>query len=66
MVMELRNFDIEEEDKGFLGFFKKSSNKLSSMQTRYASAETNVNRICEALEKHQMQLLKMWRCWITL
>ena len=58
MVMELRNFDIEEEDKGFLGFFKKSSNKLSSMQTRYASAETNVNRICEALEKHQMQLLK--------
>jgi len=53
MVMELRNFDIEEEDKGFLGFFKKSSNKLSSMQTRYATAETNVNRITEALEKQK-------------
>ena len=58
MVMELRNFDVEEEDKGFLGFFKKSGNKLSSMQTRYATAESNVNRITESLEKHQMQLLK--------
>ncbi|AFA48237.1 toxic anion resistance protein [Acetobacterium woodii] len=58
MVLELKNFDAEEEEKGFLGFFKKTSNKLSSMQTRYATAETNVNRICEALEKHQIQLLK--------
>ena len=58
MVMELKNFDVEDDDKGFLGFFKKNANKLTSMQTRYATAETNVNRICEALEKHQMTLLK--------
>jgi len=58
MVMELKNFDVEDDDKGFLGFFKKNANKLNSMQTRYATAETNVNRICEALEKHQMTLLK--------
>ena len=36
MVMELRNFDIEEEDKGFLGFFKKSS--------KYNTEKTNTPR----------------------
>lgn len=58
MVNELRNFDAEEEEKGFFGFFKKNANKIASMQTKYAAAETNINRICEALEKHQMQLMK--------
>jgi uncharacterized protein YaaN involved in tellurite resistance len=58
MVNELRNFDAEEEEKGFFGFFKKNANKIASMQTKYAAAETNVNRICEALEKHQIQLMK--------
>ncbi len=58
MVDQLKSFDVEEEEKGFLGFFKKSSNKLTAMQAKYATAETNVNRICEALEKHQIQLLK--------
>ncbi|WKY48676.1 toxic anion resistance protein [Eubacteriaceae bacterium ES3] len=58
MVNELKSFDIEEDEKGLFGFFKKSSNKLASMQSKYASAETNVNRIIEELEKHQIQLLK--------
>ena len=58
MVNELRNFDAEEEEKGFFGFFKKNANKIASMQTKYAAAETNINRICEALEKHQIQLMK--------
>lgn len=58
MVGQLRSFDVEEDEKGFFGFFKKSSNKLTVMQGKYATAETNVNQICEALEKHQIQLLK--------
>ena len=58
MVNGLRNFDAEEEEKGFFGFFKKNANKIASMQTKYAAAETNINRICEALEKHQIQLMK--------
>jgi len=58
MVSELKNFDVDQNDKGFLGMFKKNVNKLNSLQTKYATAETNVNRICESLEKHQMQLLK--------
>ncbi|WKY45646.1 toxic anion resistance protein [Eubacteriaceae bacterium ES2] len=58
MVNELRSFDMEEEEKGLFGFFKKSSNKIASMQSKYASAETNVNRIVDELENHQIQLLK--------
>ncbi|MBC3795682.1 toxic anion resistance protein [Acetobacterium tundrae] len=58
MVSELRNFESAEEEKGFFGFFKKNANKISSMQVKYAAAETNINRICESLEKHQVQLMK--------
>lgn len=57
VVTELKTFD-EEETKGFLGLFKKGSNKLESMKAKYAKAETNVNEIVEVLEGHQVQLLK--------
>lgn len=57
VVRELKNFD-EEEEKGIFGFFKKTSNKITAMKTRYAKAETNVNQICKVLGSHQMQLLK--------
>lgn len=58
VVMELRSFESEEEEKGFLGFFKKTSNKLAAMKTKYDKAEINVNKICQALQAHQIQLLK--------
>lgn len=59
LVTELKGFDIDEEQKGgFLGFFKKTSNQLSSLKTKYDKAEVNVNKICNVLEKHQMQLMK--------
>ena len=57
VVTELKSFDAEEE-KGFLGFFKKSSNKMTAMKAKYAKAEVNVDRICKVLEGHQVQLLK--------
>ncbi len=57
VVKELKNFD-EEEEKGFLGIFKKASNKIESMKAKYAKAETNVNEIVKVLESHQVQLLK--------
>ena len=59
VVTELKSFEIKEEEKGkFLGFFKSKANKLEAMKTKYNSAEKNVNQICEALEAHQVQLLK--------
>lgn len=60
VVMELRSFDMdgEEEKGGFLGFFKKTSNKISNMKVRYDKAEANVNNIVKTLENHQVTLLK--------
>ena len=58
VVKELKTFDSEEDEKGFLGFFKKSSNKLTTLKTKYDKAEVNINKICEVLETHQIQLLK--------
>ncbi len=58
VVTELKSFEIEEEDRGFFGFFKKSSNKLEGMKAKYGKAEANVNQICKVLENHQIQLLK--------
>jgi len=58
VVTELKNFDVDEEEKGIFGLFKKSSNKLTLMKAKYDKAEVNVNKICESLEKNQMQLLK--------
>ena len=58
VVKELKTFDVEEEEKGFMGLFKKSSNKLATMKAKYDKAEVNINKICEVLETHQIQLLK--------
>lgn len=58
VVVELKGFEVEEEEKGFFGFFKKSANRLESMKVKYAKAEANVNQICKVLENHQIQLLK--------
>jgi uncharacterized protein YaaN involved in tellurite resistance len=58
VVTELKSFDVTEEEKGFLSIFKKSSNKLTAMKAKYDKAEVNINKICEALETHQVQLLK--------
>ncbi|OUP25143.1 MULTISPECIES: toxic anion resistance protein [Eubacteriales] len=59
LVGELKNFDAEEEEsKGIFGFFKKAGNNIDQMKTKYAKAETNVERIEAMLEAHQVQLLK--------
>lgn len=58
VVTELKSFDMEEEEKGFLGMFKKSANKLTAMKAKYAKAEVNIEQICKLLEQHQVQLLK--------
>ncbi len=59
LVVELKgmNFDPEEK-KGFLGLFKKAGNQIAALKAQYDDAETNVNRISEELEKHQIVLLK--------
>ena len=59
LVTELRGFDAdEEESKGFFGFFKKQRDNVTTMKAKYDETEVNVNKIVEALEGHQIQLLK--------
>lgn len=59
LVAELRGFEAdEEESKGFFGFFKKQRSNIETMKAKYDDTEVNVNRIIEALEAHQVQLLK--------
>ena len=57
VVGELKSFD-KEEQKGFLGFFKKETDKLELMKARYDKAEGNVEKISDALQQHQVRLLK--------
>ena len=57
VVGELQGFDAEEE-KGFLGFFKKQANKLELMKARYDKAEVSVEKISDTLQQHPVRLLK--------
>ena len=57
VVGELKGFDAEEE-KGLFGFFRKQANKLETMKNRYAKAEANVEKISDALQQHQVRLMK--------
>ena len=59
LVTELKGFSVDEEDNGgFLGFFKKAGNKIAKLKARYDKAEINIDKIVAELEGHQNQLLK--------
>ena len=57
VVGELKDFDATEE-KGLFGFFKKQTAKVETLKNRYTKAEGNVTKITDALEQHQMRLMK--------
>ena len=60
LVVELKGFDFDEagEKKGFLGFKRKIKNQIEELKADYSKAETNVDKISEMLEKHQITLMK--------
>lgn len=58
LIVELKGFEVDEDEKGFLGFFKKQGNKLQAMKAKYDKAEVNVEKIAHMLEDHQLQLFK--------
>ena len=57
VVGELKGFNAEEK-KGLMGFFRKKADQLETMKNRYAKAEVNVAKIGDALQQHQVRLLK--------
>ena len=58
LVVELKGFGKEEDEKGIFGFFKKKKNELEAMKVAYTKAEANVDKIAEVLEGHQVTLMK--------
>ncbi len=58
LIGELKDFNTEEKPKGIFGIFKKAANNISNLKTKYNKAEVNVDKICNVLEGHQIQLLK--------
>lgn len=58
IVTELKGFDPAEEEKGLFGAIRKKAGGISKRKIQFAKAEANVDKICELLESHQIQLLK--------
>ena len=58
LVAELKGFDATEEEKGFLGLFKKAGSQVTRLKAKYDKAEHNIDMITGKLEDHQNQLLK--------
>ena len=58
LVTELKNFDVDENEKGLKALFIKSANKVNALKAKYSSIETNVTAVTRELEKHQVTLLK--------
>lgn len=58
LVTDLKDFSVLEEKKGFLGFFKKVLDPIEQMKAKYAKAETNVEKVVEVLEGHQVTLTR--------
>ncbi len=56
LVLELKQVG-EPEKKGF-GLFNRGKRRMEAMRSQYAKAETNVDRIVEMLEGHQLVLMK--------
>ena len=59
LVVELKGFNYDpEEKKGFLGLFKKATQNIAALKAQYDKAEVNVDKIVEALESHEITLMK--------
>jgi len=58
LVTELKGFDITEGDKGLFAKFKRNANKLTTLKNKYDAANANIEKIVQALDKHQITLMK--------
>lgn len=47
---------VEPEKKGIMGLFQKGKRAVGSVMANYAKAETNVDKVEKALQKHQVVL----------
>ena len=57
LVVELKQVG-QPEKKGIAGFFQKKKSDLEALKASYSKAETNVDKIVNILENHQVVLMK--------
>lgn len=50
LVTELRSYDIDQNERGLLKFFKKGKNKLEGIRTQYEKADKSVKVVTGKLE----------------
>ncbi|MDO5701861.1 MAG: toxic anion resistance protein [Lachnospiraceae bacterium] len=60
VISDLKDFNPGEEEKGggFFGFFKKQGKKIEEIRAGYDKAAVNVDKVAQALQQHQITLLK--------
>ena len=58
LLKELKTIEPEEEKKGLLGLFQRASGSIENLKLQYSKAETNVDRIADELQGHQLILMK--------
>jgi uncharacterized protein YaaN involved in tellurite resistance len=58
VVSELKGFQPVSEEKGLFGTIRKKAGGMGKRKLQYQKAEANVDKVCELLEGHQIQLLK--------
>lgn len=57
LVVQIKNCQVPEK-KGIAGVFQKKRGELEAMKANYSKAETNIEKISEELEAHQVTLMK--------
>ena len=59
LVVQLKGLSFDtEQKKGLRGLFKKSTQSIAELKSSYDKAETNVDKIVDSLEKHEITLMK--------
>ncbi len=59
LVNQLNGLDVsQEQPKGLKGLFKKATNSIADLKTKYDKAEVNVDKISAALDQHWITLNK--------
>lgn len=58
LVVELKGMNFEEKPKGLKGLFKKGQSSIEQLKVQYDKAESNVGKIVDELENHEITLMK--------
>ncbi|MCD7837977.1 MAG: toxic anion resistance protein [Clostridiales bacterium] len=58
LVVELKNYDPSGEPQKKKGLFGRAKVKADEVRAQNAKAEANVDKICEILEQHKLNLMK--------